>query len=320
MAATLCANLFAEGTSMRIDNILQAIGNTPHVRINRLFGPGANVWVKSERANPGGSIKDRIALAMVEAAEASGELKPGGTIVEPTSGNTGIGLALVAAVKGYKLILVMPDSMSVERRRLMLAYGATFDLTPKEKGMKGAIARAQEIVASTLGAWMPQQFENPANVEVHARTTAQEILADFPDGLDALITGVGTGGHITGVAQVLKARFPGLKVFAVEPTGSPVISGGQPGPHAIQGLGAGFIPKNLHVGLLDGVILVDAEPAREYARRAAREEGLLVGISSGAALAAIAQKLPELPAGARVLGFNYDTGERYLSVEGFLPG
>ncbi len=305
---------------MRVDNILQTIGNTPHVRINRLFGPGANVWVKSERANPGGSIKDRIALAMVEAAEASGQLKPGGTIVEPTSGNTGIGLALVAAVKGYKLVLVMPDSMSIERRRLMLAYGATFDLTPKEKGMKGAIARAQEIVDSTPGAWMPQQFENPANVEVHARTTAQEILADFPDGLDAVITGVGTGGHITGVAQVLKAKFPSLKVFAVEPTGSPVISGGQPGPHPIQGLGAGFIPKNLHVDLLDGVIQVDAEPAREYARRAAREEGLLVGISSGAALAAIAQKLPELPAGSRVLGFNYDTGERYLSVEGFLPG
>ena len=304
---------------MRIDNILQAIGNTPHVRINRLFGPGANVWIKSERSNPGGSIKDRIALAMVEAAEASGQLQPGGTIVEPTSGNTGIGLALVAAVKGYRLILVMPDSMSVERRRLMLAYGATFDLTPKEKGMKGAIARAQEIVQATPGAWMPQQFENPANIEVHARTTAQEILADFPDGLDAIITGVGTGGHITGVAQVLKSRFPALKVFAVEPTGSPVISGGQPGPHPIQGLGAGFIPRNLHVDLLDGVILVEAEPAREYARRAAREEGLLVGISSGAALAAIAQKLPELPAGARVLGFNYDTGERYLSVEGFLP-
>ena len=305
---------------MRIDNVLQAIGNTPHIRINRLFGPGANVWVKSERANPGGSIKDRIALAMVEAAEASGQLQPGGTIVEPTSGNTGIGLALVAAVKGYRLILVMPDSMSVERRRLMLAYGATFDLTPKEKGMKGAIARAQEIVDATPGAWMPQQFENPANVEVHARTTAQEILADFPDGLDAVITGVGTGGHITGVAQVLKARFPAIKIFAVEPTGSPVISGGQPGPHPIQGLGAGFIPRNLHVDLLDGVILVEAEPAREYARRAAREEGLLVGISSGAALAAIAQKLPDLPAGSRVLGFNYDTGERYLSVEGFLPG
>ncbi len=304
---------------MRIDNILQAIGNTPHVRINRLFGAAANVWIKSERANPAGSIKDRIALAMVEAAEASGQLQPGGTIVEPTSGNTGIGLALVAAVKGYKLVLVMPDSMSVERRRLMLAYGAKFDLTPKEKGMKGAIARAQEIVDSTPGAWMPQQFENPANVEVHARTTAQEILADFPDGLDAVITGVGTGGHITGVAQVLKSRFPQLQVFAVEPTDSAVISGGPPGPHAIQGLGAGFIPKNLDVSLLDGVIQVEAEAAREYARRSAREEGLLVGISSGAALAAIAQKLPELPAGSRVLGFNYDTGERYLSVDGFLP-
>ena len=304
---------------MKAESILDTIGNTPHVRMRRLFGD-AEVWIKSERTNPGGSIKDRIALAMIEAAEKSGALQPGGTIVEPTSGNTGIGLALVAAVKGYRLILVMPDSMSVERRRLMLAYGATFDLTPKEKGMKGAIARAQEIVQATPGAWMPQQFENPANIEVHARTTAQEILADFPDGLDAIITGVGTGGHITGVAQVLKSRFPALKVFAVEPTGSPVISGGQPGPHPIQGLGAGFIPRNLHVDLLDGVILVEAEPAREYARRAAREEGLLVGISSGAALAAIAQKLPELPAGARVLGFNYDTGERYLSVEGFLPG
>lgn len=304
---------------MRVDNILQTIGNTPHVRINRLFGASANVWVKSERSNPGGSIKDRIALAMVEAAEKSGALKPGGTIIEPTSGNTGIGLALVAAVKGYKLVLVMPDSMSIERRRLMLAYGATFDLTPREKGMKGAIARAQELVDGTPGSWMPQQFENPANVDVHERTTAQEILADFPDGLDALITGVGTGGHITGVARVLKARFPQLKVFAVEPTQSPVLSGGQPAPHPIQGIGAGFVPKIMDMGLLDGVIQVDAEPAREYARRAAREEGLLVGISSGATLAAIAQKLPELPAGARVLGFNYDTGERYLSVEGFLP-
>ncbi|WP_027017094.1 cysteine synthase A [Comamonas composti] len=304
---------------MKADNILQTIGNTPHVRINRLFGAGANVWVKSERGNPGGSIKDRIALAMVEDAEQSGALKPGGTIIEPTSGNTGVGLALVAAVKGYKLILVMPDSMSIERRRLMLAYGASFDLTPKEKGMKGAIARAQELAAQTPGAWIPQQFENPANIDVHARTTAQEILADFPDGLDALITGVGTGGHLTGVAKVLKAKFPHLKVFAVEPTQSPVISGGQPSPHPIQGIGAGFIPRNLDTSLLDGVIQVEAEPAREYARRAAREEGLLVGISSGATLAAIAQKLPELPAGARVLGFNYDTGERYLSVEGFLP-
>ncbi|MBP7564996.1 MAG: cysteine synthase A [Burkholderiaceae bacterium] len=303
---------------MKADTILQTIGNTPHIRIQRLFG-NASVWVKSERSNPGGSIKDRIALAMVEDAEKSGRLKPGGTIIEPTSGNTGIGLAMVAAVKGYKLVLVMPESMSLERRRLMLAYGATFDLTPKEKGMKGAIARAEELVAQTPGAWMPQQFENAANIDVHVRTTAQEILADFPDGLDALITGVGTGGHITGCARVLKARWPQLKVFAVEPVASPVISGGAPAPHPIQGIGAGFVPKNLDTALLDGVIQVDAEPAREMARRAAREEGLLVGISSGATLAAIAQKLPELPAGARVLGFNYDTGERYLSIEGFLP-
>ena len=304
---------------MKADNILQTIGNTPHVRINRLFGPDAQVWIKSERSNPGGSIKDRIALEMVQEAERSGALQPGGTIIEPTSGNTGIGLALVAAVKGYKLILVMPDSMSIERRRLMLAYGAQFDLTPKEKGMKGAIARAEELCAQTPGAWVPQQFDNPANVAVHARETAQEILNDFPDGLDALITGVGTGGHITGCAQVLKARFPNLKVFAVEPALSPVISGGQPGPHPIQGLGAGFIPKNLDVSLLDGVVQIDAEDAREYARRSASEEGILVGISSGATLAAIAQKLKELPAGSRVLGFKYDTGERYLSVEGFLP-
>ncbi len=305
---------------MKADNILQTIGNTPHVRINRIFGPDAKVWIKSERSNPGGSIKDRIALAMVEAAEKSGALQPGGTIIEPTSGNTGIGLALVAAVKGYKLILVMPDSMSIERRRLMLAYGATFDLTPKEKGMKGAIARAEELQAQTPGAWIPQQFENPANVQVHAETTAQEILADFPDGLDVLITGVGTGGHITACARVLKAKFPKLQVFAVEPTQSAVISGGAPGPHPIQGLGAGFIPKNLDTSVLDGAIQVEAEDAREYARRCAREEGMLVGISSGAALAAIAQKLPSLPAGSRVLGFNYDTGERYLSVDGFLPG
>ena len=256
---------------MKVDNILQTIGNTPHIRINRIFGPDAKVWIKSERANPGGSIKDRIALAMVEAAEKSGALKPGGTIIEPTSGNTGIGLALVAAVKGYKLILVMPDSMSIERRRLMLAYGASFDLTPKEKGMKGAIARAEELQAQTPGAWIPQQFENPANIAVHAETTAKEILADFPDGLDVLITGVGTGGHITGCARVLKAKFPNLKVFAVEPTGSAVISGGPPGPHAIQGLGAGFIPKNLDTSVLDGAIVVDAEDAREYARRSARE-------------------------------------------------
>ena len=304
---------------MKADNILATIGNTPAVRINRLFGNSHQVWIKSERGNPGGSIKDRIALAMVEDAEKSGALKPGGTIVEPTSGNTGIGLAMVAAVKGYKLILVMPDSMSVERRRLMLAYGASFDLTPREKGMKGSIARAEEIVAATPGAWMPQQFENPANVEVHTRTTAQEIIADFPNGVDVLITGVGTGGHLSGCAKVLKAKWPGLKVFAVEPQASPVISGGTPAPHPIQGIGAGFIPKNLDTKLLDGVIQVDAEPAREMARRSAREEGMLVGISSGATLAAIAQKLPGLPAGATVLGFNYDTGERYLSIEGFLP-
>lgn len=304
---------------MKAANVLATIGNTPHIRVNRLFGATHEVWVKSERANPGGSVKDRIALAMVEDAERSGALKPGGTIVEPTSGNTGIGLAMVAAVKGYQLVLVMPDSMSVERRRLMLAYGATFELTPREKGMKGSIARAQEIVAATPGAWMPQQFENPANIDVHVKTTAEEIARDFPEGLDAIITGVGTGGHITGCAQVLKARWPKLKVFAVEPAASPVISGGQPSPHPIQGIGAGFIPKNLKTELLDGVIQVDAEAAREMARRSAREEGLLVGISSGATLAAIAQKLPELPAGARVLGFNYDTGERYLSIEGFLP-
>ncbi|MCP3021819.1 cysteine synthase A [Cupriavidus basilensis] len=304
---------------MKADNILQTIGNTPHIRVQRLFGDTHQVWIKSERANPGGSIKDRIALSMVEAAEQSGVLKPGGTIIEPTSGNTGIGLAMVAAVKGYKLVLVMPDSMSVERRRLMLAYGATFDLTPREKGMKGAIARAEELVAATPGAWMPQQFENPANIEAHVNTTALEILADFPQGIDALVTGVGTGGHITGCARVLKQKWPALKVYAVEPVASPVISGGAPAPHPIQGIGAGFIPRNLDTSLLDGVIQVDAEPAREMARRAAREEGMLVGISSGATLAAIAQKLPDLPAGATVLGFNYDTGERYLTVEGFLP-
>ncbi len=302
---------------MRADSVLQTIGATPHIRVSRLF-PDADVWIKSERGNPGGSIKDRIALAMVEAAEASGMLKPGGTIIEPTSGNTGIGLAMVAAVKGYRLILVMPDSMSVERRRLMQAYGATFDLTPREKGMKGAIARAHELAAES-GAWVPQQFENPANVAIHARTTALEILADFPEGIDALITGVGTGGHLTGCAEVLKGHWPALKVFAVEPTLSPVISGGAASPHPIQGIGAGFIPANLHIAVLDGVILVDAEEAREYGRRSACEEGLLVGISSGATLAAIAKKLPELPVGATVLGFNYDTGERYLSVPDFLP-
>ena len=304
---------------MKASNILATIGGTPHVRINRLFGATHEVWIKSERANPGGSIKDRIALAMIEDAEKRGLIRAGGIIVEPTSGNTGVGLAMVAAVKGYKLVLVMPDSMSVERRRLMLAYGAEFVLTPKEKGMSGAIARAREIVEATPGAWMPQQFDNPANADVHERTTAREILADFPGGVDVLITGVGTGGHLTGCARALKAVWPNLKVFAVEPVASPVISGGAPGPHPIQGIGAGFIPANLDTALLDGVVQVDAEPAREMARRCAREEGILVGISSGATLAAIAAKLPEIPAGSTVLGFNYDTGERYLSVEGFLP-
>ncbi len=304
---------------MLAQNVLQTIGNTPHIRINRLFGNSHSVYVKNERANPGGSIKDRIALAMVDAAEQQGLLKPGGTIIEPTSGNTGVGLAMVAAVKGYRLILVMPESMSIERRRLMLAYGASFELTPREKGMNGAIARATELIAQTPGSWMPQQFDNPANIEVHARTTAAEILSTFPSGIDALITGVGTGGHITGCAQVLKAHWPQLKVFAVEPSASPVISGGKPSPHPIQGIGAGFIPKNLNVDLLDGVIQVEADAAKDFARRCAREEGLLVGISSGATLAAIAQKLPQLPQGATVLGFNYDSGERYLSIEGFLP-
>jgi cysteine synthase len=304
---------------MKFATILETIGNTPHIRMAKLF-PDAEVWIKSERANPGGSIKDRIGLAMIEDAEKSGALKPGGTIVEPTSGNTGIGLAMVAAVKGYKLILVMPESMSLERRRLMLAYGASFDLTPREKGMKGAIERAMEIVAATPGSWMPGQFDNPANIAVHARTTALEIFNDFADTPpDALITGVGTGGHITGCAEVLKQKWPALKVFAVEPTLSPVISGGSPAPHPIQGIGAGFIPKNLHTALLDGVIQVDPADAKAMARRAATEEGMLVGISSGATLAAIAQKLPELPKGARVIGFNYDTGERYLSVPDFLP-
>ncbi len=304
---------------MKADNVLATIGNTPHIRLSRLF-PDHDVWVKSERSNPGGSIKDRIALAMVEAAEKSGDLKPGGTIVEPTSGNTGIGLAMVAAVKGYKLILVMPESMSIERRRLMLAYGASFDLTPREKGMKGALERATQILSEIPGAWMPQQFENPANVAIHARTTAQEILADFKDSPpDVLITGVGTGGHLTGCAEELKKTWPSLKAFAVEPALSPVISGGQPGPHPIQGIGAGFIPGNLHTQAIDGAIQVDAENAKEMARQCARTEGLLVGISSGATLAAIAQKLPELTPGSRVIGFNYDTGERYLSVPEFLP-
>lgn len=304
---------------MKVDNILATIGNTPHVRINKLFPADHEVWVKSERGNPGGSIKDRIALAMIEAAEREGKLKPGSTIIEPTSGNTGVGLAMVAAVKGYPLILVMPESMSLERRRLMLAYGARFELTPRERGMTGAIERARELVAETPDAWMPQQFENPANVQAHVNTTAQEILADFPEGLDVLITGVGTGGHLSGVASVLKKAWPNLKVFAVEPAASPVISGGKPSPHPIQGIGAGFIPKNLDTSLLDGVITVDGEDAKRFAREAASREGLLVGISSGATLAAISQKLPELPKGSRVLGFNYDTGERYLSIDGFLP-
>jgi len=304
---------------MKAESILATIGNTPHIRLARLF-PDHEVWVKCERANPGGSIKDRIGLAMIEAAETDGSLKPGGTIVEPTSGNTGIGLAMVAAVKGYKLILVMPESMSLERRRLMLAYGASFDLTPREKGMKGAIERARELVEATPGAWMPQQFDNPANVAVHARTTAQEILADFAESpIDALITGVGTGGHLTGCAEVLKASWPKMKAWAVEPTLSPVISGGQPAPHPIQGIGAGFIPANLHTQAIDGAIQVNPADAKEWARRSATVEGMLVGISSGATLAAIAQKLPDLSTGARVLGFNYDTGERYLSVPDFLP-
>ena len=305
---------------MKASTILNTIGNTPTIRINRLFGDKAEVWIKSERSNPGGSIKDRIALSMIEEAEDSGKLRPGGTIVEPTSGNTGVGLAMVAAVKGYKLILVMPDSMSVERRRLMLAYGATFDLTPRAEGMKRAIARAEEIVAETPNSWMPQQFDNPANIEVHVRTTAEEIISDFRDQpFDALITGVGTGGHITGVGRVLRKHWPDLKIFAVEPTLSPVISGGAPAPHPIQGIGAGFIPVNLDMSLLTGVIQVDPEDAREMARRAARDEGMLVGISSGATLSAIAQKLPELGANPLILGFNYDTGERYLSVPDFLP-
>ena len=304
---------------MKADSILATIGNTPHIRMARLF-PDHEVWIKAERANPGGSIKDRIGLAMIEAAEADGSLKQGGTIIEPTSGNTGIGLAMAAAVKGYKLVLVMPDSMSIERRRLMLAYGATFDLTPREKGMKGAIERAHELIASTPNSWMPQQFENPANIDVHVRTTAQEIYDDFKDSpIDALITGVGTGGHLTGCAEMLKVKWPTMKAWAVEPTLSPVISGGQPAPHPIQGIGAGFIPANLHTQAIDGAIQVDPADAKEMARLSATKEGMLVGISSGATLAAIAQKLKELPAGSRVLGFNYDTGERYLSVPDFLP-
>ena len=300
---------------MKYDSILETIGGTPHVRINRLFDPRVEVWVKQERLNPGGSIKDRIALSMIEEAERRGVLGPDSVIVEPTSGNTGIGLALVAAVKGYRLILVMPESMSIERRKIMGAYGATFDLTPRELGMKGAIARATEIVAQTPGAWMPMQFDNPANVDVHRRTTAEEIARDFPEGLDYIVTGVGTGGHITGVAEVLKPRWPGLKVYAVEPSPSPVLSGGTHSPHPIQGIGAGFIPGVMRLDLMDGIVQVDPADAMEYARRSAREEGTLVGISSGATLAAVAQLLPEIADGARILAFNYDTGERYLSVE-----
>ncbi len=300
---------------MRAQNILETIGNTPHVRVNRLFGDHAEVYIKLERANPGGSIKDRIGVAMIEDAERRGILKQGSVIIEPTSGNTGVGLALAAAVKGYPIILVMPESMSIERRRLMAAYGARFELTPRAEGMKGAIARAQQLVKDTPGAWMPQQFENEANVEVHRRTTAKEILEDFPDGLDFLITGVGTGGHITACAEVLKPKMPNLKILAVEPAKSPVISGGPPGPHPIQGLGAGFIPKNLKPDLLDGVITVTEEESFEFARRVAREEGIFVGISSGAALAAVQKKLPEIPKGSRVLTFCYDTGERYLSID-----
>lgn len=305
---------------MPLNTMLEMIGDTPHVKMQRLYGPDAQVWIKQERANPGGSIKDRIALAMIENAEASGALKPGGIIIEPTSGNTGVGLAMVAAVKGYKLQLVMPESMSIERRRLMLAYGAEFVLTPREKGMPGAIAKAQALVEETPGAWMPQQFKNPANADVHRKTSAIEIQNDFPDGLDAMITGVGTGGHITGCAQVLKEVWPQLKVYAVEPAASPVLSGGAPGPHPIQGIGAGFVPDVMDIDLLDGVVQVSPEDAKDMARRAAKEEGMLVGISSGATLAAIAQTLPKLAPGAKVLGFNYDTGERYFSVPDFFPG
>jgi cysteine synthase A len=304
---------------MKAHSILETIGNTPHVKINKLFPVTHAVWMKLERANPGGSIKDRIALAMIEDAEATGALKAGGVIIEPTSGNTGVGLAMVAAVKGYRLVLVMPESMSIERRRLMLAYGAEFVLTPREKGMRGAIERAKELVAETPHAWMPQQFENAANIEVHIRTTAAEIIRDFHEGIDYLITGVGTGGHISGCAQVLKERFPKLKVFAVEPAASPVISGGQPSPHPIQGIGAGFIPANLHTSFLDGVIQVSNDEAFDFARRAAREEGIFLGVSSGASLAAVAKHLPEIPKGATVLTFCYDTGERYLSVANLFP-
>jgi cysteine synthase A len=304
---------------MKAHTILGTIGHTPHVKINKLFGEHASVWIKLERSNPGGSIKDRIALAMIEDAEGRELLSAGATIIEPTSGNTGVGLAMVAAVKGYKLILVMPESMSIERRRLMLAYGAELVLTPREKGMRGAIEKAAELQAATPGSWIPQQFENPANLKVHAETTAVEILNDFPEGIDYLITGVGTGGHISACAAVLKERFPSIKVFAVEPAASPVISGGQPAPHPIQGIGAGFIPKNLHTNLLDGVITVTHEEAFEYARKSATMEGIFLGASSGASLAAVSKKLSEIPAGSTVLTFCYDTGERYLSVKGLFP-
>lgn len=301
---------------MKVQNVLETIGNTPHVKINKLFGNRNPVWIKLEKNNPGASIKDRIALAMVEDAERKGLLQKDSVIIEPTSGNTGIGLALVAAVKGYKLILVMPESMSPERRKIMTAYGATFELTPREKGMRGAIEKAQEIATITPGAWIPQQFDNKANTEIHRQTTAQEILSDFPEGLDYLITGVGTGGHITGVAEVLKQHFPKLKVFAVEPELSPVLSGGTPSPHPLQGIGAGFVPGILNTGILDGIIKVNKEDAFHYAQRAAKEEGLFAGVSTGASLAAVAQQLYEIPEGASILTFNYDTGERYLSVEG----
>jgi len=301
---------------MKYNNILETIGSTPHIKINRLFGNDYEVWIKSEKSNPGGSIKDRIALSMIEDAEKKGILKSDSVIVEPTSGNTGIGLAMVAAVKGYKLILVMPESMSVERRKLMSAYGAAFELTQREFGMKGAIEKATEIVSKNPKAWMPQQFDNPANVDAHIKFTAQEVLKDFPDGIDYLITGVGTGGHITGVGKILKEKFKDLKVFAVEPELSPVISGGKPNPHPLQGIGAGFIPKNLDTAILDGAITVSKEESFEFAQRAAKEEGLFIGISSGAALAAVAKKLKDIPKGKRILTFNYDTGERYLSIEG----
>ncbi len=302
---------------MKANDILATIGNTPHVRINRLFADRkVEVWIKLERANPGGSIKDRIGLAMIEDAERRGVLKSDTIIVEPTSGNTGIALAMVAAVKGYRLILTMPESMSLERRRYLAALGAELVLTPKEKGMPGAIEKAQDLVRDTPNAWMPQQFENPANVEIHRRTTAQEILSDFPEGLDYLVTGVGTGGHITGCAEVLKEKFHNIKVLAVEPTASPVLSGGQRGPHPIQGIGAGFVPKVLNMAILDGIVQVAHEDAFKFAVRCAKEEGIFIGISSGASLAAVAQKLPEIPDGSRVLTFCYDTGERYLSVAG----